>query len=799
MNVRWTCTGTITPRRHLATTAATETLRPASVEQARAVHLFCTTRHNLIVDACAGSGKTTTILHLAAKAPEQTFLVLVYNRRLMIETTERVRSLGLGNITVTNYHTCGSTYYTAECSTDQGLKRVVEEDMRVIEGKVLPRFDVVVMDEQQDMTPIMKQFVDKVFRDMGVMEEGAKRLRVIVLGDKRQEMYGFNNSDSRFLGMSSHPEVFGYLNDEPWEIIDQPTSNRLTHQNVEFINQHMLKPPFGKKMFAARKNDADGSLYPRPRYVICNTSKDAITEVIRLLEEVGVPPAEMILLAPSVRFKAAVVLVANMLAFKGYPVHVANSDIAQVSPEVARGKILVCSYHQSKGIEREAALVFGFDNSYHTYYNRLPEPPRSASNPQYVAATRAKRHLVLLHDHTAAPLPFVDMDTLEETCDVIRHRDLMPKQIDGDGNKSTPRFSVTTLTRNLPENLITECIQLLNFISIAPPMYGPNPAVDIEDVHGLRESVSNITGTAAPAIFELHSRNTCTALRGALSFIEKYKTAASKVANDNPLHQLPSAHYARLKTIESKSKHQTLDDKDILYLANFSLAAQDLLIVQLLSVPIDGYSWLTKNDAADIFFTLKEHIPARGVRYERNIQHFFPDIEYGGAPDTTNGGRGVYVRGCTDISRTNTAPHTVWEIKYTTTLQAEHILQVSLYAAIMSANRQPDEGPVKCYLLSAQTGQMVEIRPKTSTSYLDLLQKLVAAKSGGYQPRLLNSFKDDEFLEECRGGFRNLIGPVVLPVWFNQLPSGHKMWHRSKKSKMMKKAKKAPALPNRRL
>lgn len=104
-------------------------LLPPSKEQQVAIDTLLNTSNNLTVEACAGSGKTTTILHLAHSAPDTKFLVLVYNRRLMVETEERVQSLGLRNTTVLNYHTLGARYYTSECATDQGLKRVVQDDM----------------------------------------------------------------------------------------------------------------------------------------------------------------------------------------------------------------------------------------------------------------------------------------------------------------------------------------------------------------------------------------------------------------------------------------------------------------------------------------------------------------------------------------------------------------------------------------------------------------------------------------------------------------------------------------------
>jgi hypothetical protein len=96
------------------------------------------------------------------------------------------------------------------------------------------------------------------------------------------------------------------------------------------------------------------------------------------------------------------------------------------------------------------------------------------------------------------------------------HASLNPQRIERTATEASHKFAVKTLTRNLPENLITECIPFLNFANIAPPRHGPNPDADIEDVYGLRESVSNVTGTAVPVIYELRSRNNFQARRARL-------------------------------------------------------------------------------------------------------------------------------------------------------------------------------------------------------------------------------------------------------------------------------------------
>ena len=95
------------------------------------------------VAAVAGSGKTTTILQVAHAFPNRKILgivsthlvltiALLYNQRLMVEMRDRQNMLQLiDNLQVDNYHALAYHVYGAkDAITDQGLKRVVLEDMR---------------------------------------------------------------------------------------------------------------------------------------------------------------------------------------------------------------------------------------------------------------------------------------------------------------------------------------------------------------------------------------------------------------------------------------------------------------------------------------------------------------------------------------------------------------------------------------------------------------------------------------------------------------------------------------------
>lgn len=774
-----------TPETITGASVLPKTLPRPSPEQQVAIDTLLYTNDNLIIDAIAGSGKTTTILHLAQSAPDTKFLVLVYNRRLMLETDQRVQGLGLENVTVLNYHTLGTRYYTQECGTDQGLKRVVENDMPIIEGMELPEFSVMVMDEQQDMTPILKRFVDKVIRDKGFIGNDRRpvnsenQLRLVVLGDKRQELYSFNNADSRFLTMAARPEVFGYINHHRWVSATQTTSNRVTQQNVDFINQQMLKQPPGMEMRAVR-NSKDGVPFPKPRYVIGASKEDVLDEVLRLLETCNVSPTDIIVLAPTVRAKSAAVSLANGLALREIPVFRSDSDVSDIAPEVAHGKVLICTYHQAKGIERKASVVLGFDEGYHTWYNKVAEVPTAVSNPQYVAATRALEHLVLIHDYNSPPLPFVDLETVDQTCDLFIARPIemgtsKPKP------RAVPSFNVTALCRNLSETLITDCLRRLEFRMLAEPAYGVQPpATEIQDVYGLLEGVSAITGTAVPAIFQWRQRKSLNIITGPVKLLEPPKR---EIKNPNPARELPEVYYEKLEQVQVAYETGILTTADILYLASIDMIGKDGDITKILAIPLDGYNWLSEAHCKDIQLTLNSlpepaRISGRGIFFE-NIKHRkFPGITHGGGPTNPTKKSGVIVSGAMDISRPGGENKTVWEIKYTESLGPEHLIQTALYMLLLG---EPSSG----FLVSARTGQTVQVLPRTPESLAEVLQLLVDAKSGGEQTRLLNTYSDEEFLEECGRDYKGLIGKCALPAWFAMKPSGSK-FHRGKPGRRRK-------------
>ena len=738
-----------------------------SAEQGFAIDQLLNTQNNIIIDAMAGSGKTTTILHLARAAPETKFLVLVYNRRLMIETQERANALGLNNIVIYNYHTLGVRYYTPECSTDQGLKRVVEDEMSVVLGQKLPDFSILVMDEQQDLTPILKRFVDKVICDKGyalpnhLLPAVGTQLRVVVLGDQRQQIYSFNNADARFLTMAGRRELFGYINNQPWIQAHQTYSNRITEQNVDFINSQLLKIDMGTPLMrAARRLDKDGKSCSKPRYIICDPAEEAVREVERLIYKDGWKPADILILSPSTRGKSSAKIAANQMALKNIPVHRADSDVIVPSASVTHGKVLVCTYHQSKGIERPVCIVLGFDQQYHYFYDKQHELPAVVSNAQYVAATRAMEQLILLHDHSWGPLPFIDLHTINKTCEFIVRKPLTETQKTvATRPAAQTRYGVIALCRNLSETVITQCLEKLMVRQVVEPMFPAQaPPTEVLDKHGLLESTAAITGTAVPALYEW--------------FKTRNLTILNRLLKENVpkewIQSLPEAHISKFGQIHDKARSGIeLSTGDILYIAHLSMANIDNDLVGLSSIQLHGYSWVT--DAyIDHIVSMLNYIPKpanmdKSVKYEVRRTTKFDDIQAGGGSIDPTVRQGITLSGVMDITRTRKVENVVWEIKHIDTLHPEHLIQTALYMLL-----QPKL--TRGYLVSARTGHIVEVSPATPSSLQEMLQILVGAKSGGPQAKLLHQYSDSEFLAEAAQDFSGLVGKCALPSWFSMQP-----------------------------
>ena len=146
---------------------------------------------NILVDACIGSGKTTSIQKLCEQLPENSqILYLTYNRLLKIDAKAKIRRK---NVTVTNYH--GFAYkILSEHYITTSMADLIQTFLK--KRFEIPVYDVLLIDEYQD---IEEELADMLL----YIKSTNPSMQIIAVGDMEQKIY-----DKTTLDVSSFIDKF---------------------------------------------------------------------------------------------------------------------------------------------------------------------------------------------------------------------------------------------------------------------------------------------------------------------------------------------------------------------------------------------------------------------------------------------------------------------------------------------------------------------------------------------------------------------------------------------------------------
>jgi superfamily I DNA/RNA helicase len=316
------------------------TLPEGAPEQMAIVHCVDTGASNIQVNSVAGSGKTTTSLLLAHHLRNKTFLHVTYNSKLKIELREKIETLGLRNIMEAHsFHALGVKYYNPRCFRDIGLTEVVEQDTPCTRD--LPRYNVIVVDEAQDISKLYCQFLRKVILDHKARH--GFRPNLVIIGDVNQCIYAFKGSDSRFLSICDEVFVFDDHKDE-WTVLKLRVSYRVTGNIARFVNEVMLK----EKNLIPHK--APGAPVHYFRGKVFRAVEHIGRELIRMVRDGIIVPSDIFLLAPTVNpnknkdkqnKKTPCGTLENLLVLAGIPVYVTLLDDGVLRSDVLEGKAAI--------------------------------------------------------------------------------------------------------------------------------------------------------------------------------------------------------------------------------------------------------------------------------------------------------------------------------------------------------------------------------------------------------------------------------------------------------------------------
>lgn len=693
---------------------------------------------NVQVDACAGSGKSTTILSTAKSMPDKTFLLITYNKSLRKEMKEKVDELGLQNVTVHTYHSLAVAVYDKDAHKDKEMRLIISKNAPPNNSMFSKKkHDIIVLDEVQDMKFLFYRFVIKYVIDVG------EKIHMMILGDYMQGLYEYQGSDARFLTMANEIwKKYDYLRTSEFEMCQLKTSYRITNQMADFVNEVMLDE---KRLYACREGDP--VCYVRRK--IHELQKVVVHEILNLMTNHDVKPSDIFVLAGSVKStNNYITQIENALVEAGIPCHVPmleNSD--NIDDDVIKGKVVFSTFHTSKGRQREYVFVLGFNTDYQTKFS---SDPTKCPNTLYVATTRAQKRLYLLEISNGSnkPLEFLKQTHVQmNSKPYVDFRGIPQTKFEDDTKgllkekefvrKTTP----TEMTRHISDSVLDEITESLDEIFM--PVMTNQKEIELPTTlmtkKGFCEDVSDLNGIAIPNIFYDYMREL---FENQSETCVLYEMIQEGIANIHP------EKHSYLKEIVKKLNPTCESVEDYLYMANVYQAVQEKLYFRLKQIERDEYNWLTE----DVLEKCKQRLidvlenemgELEQPQMERSIIDYSDEeaqkkIAECLSPYFPTNKQFQFSARIDLMTET-----TLWELKCTSEISTEHMIQTVIYAWIMRTIDPAFSKQVKIF--NVRTGEVLELVAEKET--LDKI--VVSLLKGKYEE--LKVLSDEEFLKECHG------------------------------------------------
>jgi nucleoside-triphosphatase THEP1 len=662
------------------------------------------TGDNVIVDAVAGTGKTTLILEIAKVLSSQKILQITYNKSLKFEVRGKTKSMGIDNLTIHTYHSLAVCYYSCTAHVDNEIKKIVTNNKE--SNRKIPEFDMIVIDEAQDMTLLYYQLMVKFIKDIG------SPIQLLILGDYMQGLYEFKGSDIRFLTLAEmiwkdHPS----LRTQQFQKCTMKMSYRITRQMSHFVNNAML----GEQRMDACRDDVPVQYIRNSRF---NIERIVCAEINKLFEQ-GVKPSDIFILGPSVKGERSNIRkLENMLVEKNIPCHVPMLENTDIDQRVIDGKIVFSTFHCVKGRQRKYVFVVGYDNSYFKYYAR--NLPRDiCPNTLYVACTRASNGLYVLESDTRRedrPLEFLQMSHVDmKLVDYVNFKGQQQTlflRIEETESNLPIKITPTELIKFIPEDTNQHICSILDRIFVKEQDIIENLEIPgiIQTKKGYYEEVSDLNGIAIPCMYYDHLLN-------AWTDDYSYKTKDSILYDiiDMNVENLNEKKQQFLLEIIGNLPETIESVNDYLYMANINTAIQESLYFKLNQIDRDDYNWLTDEivtickdrlrhvvspDCQDSPPLIEEYIMNASMEEQhKHIDKFVDKI----IP-----GKLFRFNARTDLI-TDT---TVWEFKCTSELTHDHMLQLAIYAWLWNMKHMEDttdDNEKTFRLFNIKTGELLRM------------------------------------------------------------------------------------------
>lgn len=281
--------------------------------------------------------------------------------------------------------------------------------------------------------PAKRQRVEEAAEE----EEAVLGPRLVCVGDRRQEIYGYSG-DHTGLRCLDAPEKMFVDTGRAWCRCRYSVSFRLTPAVCEFVNRQFSGTPTGPSVDIVPGNTRH--VDRKPIYIVGDMYEEGVRVVREMLTRYE--PDEIMILAPTVEVGHTPSRhVVNCLSGDLCSFYVTDRMRGLSEDVEYEDKVLVTTFHQVKGGERPCVIVFADESC--IWDDRDPDRPAHCHNSLHVALTRAQETLVVVQHSANGSYPTVDEATLATVADL--------RLIDGDmpGRSSRHRRKQTRLNRTV--------------------------------------------------------------------------------------------------------------------------------------------------------------------------------------------------------------------------------------------------------------------------------------------------------------------------------------------------------------
>ena len=754
------------------------TLPEASIEQQRVITSVLG-GNNVKVEAVAGAGKTTlalqTCVALHAAFPAEQVVLATYNANLKHEAKQKIKQLGLRKTDAHTIHSLACAAYRPGVWNDDKMYSLVK-DLQNPGAVPLKRkyttTTLLILDELQDMDALLYKFVLCFMRDVrraaqhnvcdydyvcseededepnntsrGEPSSKAPALRIMVCGDVRQMINGYRGADERYLSLA--PQVFRASSTRPWMAHTLTTSYRLTPHTARFVNEIMLN----------RKDAlvAGNMTVPSVAVEYLRVGPNSIAPLIRRLEEHMGNGESVALLAHSVKFSPFATDLVNKCASLPWFVNYSSDNSGNGSAKMfQQNKVVFITKNGCKGLE--------FDYVYNiccTTNFTVKTEEKACNNLEYVACTRARRHLVLLDPlrgtrgsyprmhatydiwcggtsdvvdvsdvHALQTEPQTDAtclalaDAVKDTLVCSSVDDIVPlvARVSGERAPNPPRYKLPEINRQFAVTELTthangvEMQKICDEELVVTTTVAPQTVIEYTshvtftyNGHNIVEDVSSFYGTMIPCIVEFERTGKCSIMEQVEAHIKNLEvnhTGVSKQVHGRKEYERLKAMVGDVNARNRASTHATWAQIAVLYemvFTGFKHTNRQIL----------HYDWVN-TDAVNAGTAALHHFLNQTEEKEQPYASgvaFEVPVEFAGLCGSID-----YA-----VRRSLRAAPLLVELKFVSELSVSHMLQVATYLALWQSQHEVHTGTVRAQLFNVRTQELRDVRVRDPAEFL---------------------------------------------------------------------------------